>query len=67
MQFWDYLLTGAALAIAVWYLYRRIVASRGCSCGCSASSCAHIQQKPEIPKGPDADGCSNCGGNRDQH
>jgi len=39
MELWDILVTGAIVVIAVWYLYRKIVVSKGCSCGTS-SSCA---------------------------
>lgn len=45
MALWDLLLTGAIVALAVWYLYRRFTASRGCTCGsascCSAKGCHH--------------------------
>jgi len=37
MALWDLLLTGAIVAIAVWYLYRRFTASRGCATCCSSS------------------------------
>ena len=38
MELWDILVTGAIVVIAVWYLYRKIVVNKGCSCG--SSSCA---------------------------
>jgi len=52
MKLWDLLLTGTIVAIAVWYLYRRFTANRGCTCGssscCSAKGCNHL---PAV-KGP---------------
>ncbi len=39
MKLWDFFFTGAIVAIAVWYLYRKLVVNKGCSCG-SSSSCA---------------------------
>ncbi len=38
MEILDYLLTGGVVAVAFWYLYRKFVVSKGCSCG--SSSCA---------------------------
>jgi len=51
MQLLDLLLTGAVLAVALWYLYRKFVVRKGCSCG---SSCHRFP-------GPGA-GNSPCGG-----
>jgi len=39
MQLWDYLISGVIVSIAVWYLYRKFVVNKGCTCG-SSSSCA---------------------------
>ena len=67
MYFWEYLLVGAAFIIAVWYLYRRIVVTRGCGCGCSASSCPGVQPKPGATKAEDAEDCAGCAATRDQN
>lgn len=39
MKLWDVALTGGIVVIAVWYLYRKLVVNRGCTCS-SSSSCA---------------------------
>ncbi len=42
MALWDLLLTGIIVAVAVWYLYRKLVVQKGCSCGsgCRGSQAA---------------------------
>ena len=40
MQIWDIIATGAIVVVAVWYLYRKFVVSKGCSCANSCSGCS---------------------------
>ncbi|PIE65371.1 MAG: hypothetical protein CSA26_03340 [Desulfobacterales bacterium] len=50
MGFWDMLLAGVLFLGALWYLYRKIVRNRGCTCGSSECSqrgtCGPQQTKP---------------------
>lgn len=42
MDIFDLLLTGGVVAVALWYLYRKLVRQKGCSCGsggCGARTC----------------------------
>ncbi|MBM9538709.1 hypothetical protein [Desulfobulbus alkaliphilus] len=59
----DYLLIGAALAVTIWYLYRRIVVTRGC--GCSASTCSAVPPEPGTPKTGDSGECAGCAATRE--
>lgn len=48
MEILDYLLTGAIVVVALWYLYRKIVVNKGCGCG--ASSCGSGNSQSQKPK-----------------
>lgn len=37
MKLWDILLTGTIVVGAIYYLYRKIIVNKGCSCGSSCS------------------------------
>ncbi len=63
MKFWDILLTGTVVAVAVWYLYRKFVVSKGCSCGsgcCSNKSGATLRsiEDENSIEGEKSSGCN---------
>lgn len=43
MEYLNILIPLAIVAVAVWYLYRKIIVTKGCSCG--SSSCADKTEK----------------------
>ncbi len=45
MELLDIVITAAIVLVALWYLYRKIIVTRGCSCD-SSSSCAKKEKHP---------------------
>jgi hypothetical protein len=43
MAYWDVVLTGVIVVVAVLYLYRVFIVKKGCSCG--SSSCSSTRTK----------------------
>ncbi|HIP83019.1 MAG TPA: hypothetical protein EYH19_05525 [Desulfocapsa sulfexigens] len=58
MKLWDLVFTVAIVVIAVWYLYRKFVVNKGCSCG---SSCSNAKSgKCTSPSTDDNRNSCNC-------
>lgn len=53
MAYWDLLLTGGIVFVAVLYLYRVFLVKKGCSCGsssCSSASAKHVKEEQQVEK-----------------
>lgn len=53
MEILDYIIMGAIVIAALWYLYRKLVVNRGCTCGSPCSKGVDEQKSCPAARGKD--------------
>jgi hypothetical protein len=60
MKFYEIVLAVGMFAAALYYLYRKFIVSRGCTCG-NSGACSQTQKSIHAMSEQGGEACSGCG------